>query len=301
MKRRVNVNRSSALGVFAFLTLAVAIWSVAASLSAVRAASGGSSPRTEGNAALRPHARNVVVVVMENRDYASIIASPQAPYINGTLVPEAALMTAAHAVTHPSQPNYVALFSGSTQGVWSDSCPHAFSSANAGAELLTARKTFAGYSESMPADGYTGCWSGTYARKHNPWVDFTTIPASSNLVYRRFPVPPPTLAIVVPNVCHDMHSCSTRTGDDWLKANLPPILAYDATHDGLLILTWDEAEPDRDGTNHIATLLVGPTVKPGTYGQPITHYSVLNTIETIAGIPCTGAACAAPLLEGMWR
>ena len=135
----------------------------------------------------------------------------------------------------------------------------------------------------MPRDGYMGCWSDTYARKHNPWVDFANVPASSNLVYRRFPAPPPMLAIVVPNICHDMHDCSTRAGDDWLRANLPPILAYDAKHDGLLILTWDEAEPDRDGTNHIATLLVGPTVEPGKYAQAVTHYSVLHTIRNDRG------------------
>lgn len=294
------MNRSNVFRVLAFFTLSVAICGRAATLSAVRAAPGGGSALPAANAA-GPHAASVVVVVMENRDYASVIASPQAPYINGTLVPEAALMTNAHAVTHPSQPNYLALFSGSAQGVTSDSCPHTFSSENAGAELLAAGKSFAGYAESMPRNGYTGCWSGAYARKHNPWVDFTNIPVSSNLVYRSFPSSPPTLAIVVPNVCHDMHDCSTRAGDDWLRANLPSILAYDARHDGLLILTWDEAEPDRDGTNHIATLLVGPTVEPGKYSQAITHYSVLRTIETIAGVACTANACSAPMLKGMWH
>ena len=44
-----------------------------------------------------PHASNVVVVIMENRDYNLIIGSSEAPYINGTLVPEAALMTNSHA------------------------------------------------------------------------------------------------------------------------------------------------------------------------------------------------------------
>ena len=88
-----------------------------------------------------PHANNVVVVIMENRDYSLVIGSPDAPYINGTLVPAAALMTNSHAITHPSEPNYLALFSGSTQGIDDDSCPHSFSAANAGAELIGAFKT----------------------------------------------------------------------------------------------------------------------------------------------------------------
>jgi phosphatidylinositol-3-phosphatase len=249
----------------------------------------------------RPHAANVVVVMMENRDYNLIIGNSQAPYVNGTLVPQAALMTNSHAIGHPSEPNYLAFFSGSTQGVRDDSCPHTFSTENVGAELLAAGKTFYGYSESMPSNGYTGCSAGEYARKHNPWVNFSNVPASSNLVYSGFPNSPPTLSIVVPNLCNDMHDCSTRTGDDWLKANLPPILDYDNAYGGLLILTWDEADPDQNGKNQIATLLIGPMVTPGSYDQLINHYSVLRTIESIVGVPCTANACQAVTLKKMWH
>lgn len=248
-----------------------------------------------------PHASNVVVVILENRSYDRIIGSPEAPYINGTLVPEAALLTNSHAVAHPSEPNYLALFSGSTQGVPNDSCPREFTADNAGAELIKAGKTFAGFSESMPSDGYTACFGARYARKHNPWVNFTNVPKTSNLIYTSLATPPPTLAIVVPNLCNDMHDCSTRTGDAWLAKNAPAMLRYNAEHDGLLILTWDEAEPDADGTNRIATLLIGPMIRPGKYDQRATHYSVLHTIEAIAGIPCTGNACAAAVLDRMWR
>jgi hypothetical protein len=248
-----------------------------------------------------PHANNVVVIIMENRDYDLIIGSSQAPYINKTLVPEAALMTNSHAIGHPSQPNYLAFFSGSTQGVTDDSCPHTFTTENVGAELLAASKGFDGYSESMPHDGYTGCYSGEYARKHNPWVNFTNVPATSNLVYRHFPASPPTLAIIVPNLCNDMHDCSTKTGDTWLKTNVPPILKYNNAHGGLLVLTWDEAAPDKNGKNQIATLLIGPTVKPASYNQNVDHYSVLHTIETITGVACTANACKASNLKGMWQ
>lgn len=248
-----------------------------------------------------PHASYVVVVMMENRDYDLIVGSSQAPYINGTLVPEAALMTNSHAVTHPSEPNYLAFFSGSTQGIKDDSCPHSFSSGNAAQELIAAGESFDGYSESMPYNGYTGCSSGEYARKHNPWVNFTNVPAASNLVYNGFATPPPTLSIIVPNLCDDMHDCTTQMGDTWLKNNVPAILQYDKTHNGLFILTWDEADPDANGQNQIATLLIGPMIKPGKYAQRIDHYSVLHTIEAIAGIPCTAQACSAAELKKMWR
>src|SRR5579871_2085374 len=87
----------------------------------------GSSAALPGNAqpsaaarvkaAKAPHASSVIVVIMENRDYDLVIGSKDAPYINNLLVPQAALMTNSHAITHPSEPNYLGLFSGSTQGV----------------------------------------------------------------------------------------------------------------------------------------------------------------------------------------
>ena len=116
---------------------------------------------------------HVVIVVEENHSYAEIIGSAAAPYIN-SLAQQGALFTASHGVTHPSEPNYLALFSGSTQGVTDDSCPHTFSTANLGSELIAAGGSFIGYSEDLPAPGSTVCTSGAYARKHNPWVNFST-------------------------------------------------------------------------------------------------------------------------------
>jgi hypothetical protein len=264
-------------------------------------ADAGSAAAVHPHSAVKPHAKNVIVIIMENRDYDLIIGSDQAPFINGTLVPQAALMTNSHAIGHPSQPNYLALFSGSTHGITDDSCPHEFDDTNLGAEVLAAKKSFDGYSESMPKDGFTGCTAPEYARKHNPWVDFKNVPASSNLIWHDIPGGQPTVSFIVPNLCNDMHDCSTRTGDNWLKANLPTILQYEDANAGLVILTWDEADPDANGKNQIATLLMGGTIVPGKYSQDVDHYAVLHTIENIVGVPCTADACTAPVLKGMWK
>ena len=92
---------------------------------------------------------------MENHAYGEVIGSPQAPYLN-RLARQGALFTDSRAITHPSEPNYLALFSGSTQGVSDDSCPHQFSAPNLGSELIAAGRTFTGYSESLPAAGSSG-------------------------------------------------------------------------------------------------------------------------------------------------
>ena len=99
-----------------------------------------------------PRPDHVVVVIEENHAYNQIIGSPSAPYING-LAANNVSFTNSHAIEHPSQPNYLDLFSGANQGVTDDSCPHTFSAANLGSELIGAGLTFAGYSEDLPAAG----------------------------------------------------------------------------------------------------------------------------------------------------
>ena len=95
---------------------------------------------------------HIVVVVEENHAHSDIIGSSSAPYLTA-LAAGGATMTQSYAVTHPSQPNYLALFSGATQGVSSDSCPHTFAAENLGHQLINDGQSFTGYSETIPEDG----------------------------------------------------------------------------------------------------------------------------------------------------
>ncbi len=249
-----------------------------------------------------PHASQVTIVLMENKDYGRVVGNPQAPYFNKTLTPQGVLLRNSHAIGHPSEPNYLALFSGSTQGIGGDKCPAYFTAPNVASELIAAGKTFAGYSESMPRNGYKGCYHGLYDRNHNPWVEFKNVPGKDNLVYDGFPKRVASFVWITPNLCHDTHDCAVEVGDRWLSQDLPPIISWDSAHDGLLILTWDEAAPDNSGKNHIPTVLVGPMIRPGVNDtQNADHYSVLRTIEKILNVPCIDHECSAPLLTGIWK
>src|SRR5215469_9554323 len=151
-----------------------------------------STAGTAQAAASLPRFDHIVIVVMENKNFKAIIGRPdEAPYINNKLAAGGAVFSDSFAVGHPSEPNYLALFSGSKQGVTSDHCPVNFKRApNLGAELIGAGLSFAGYSESMPSAGYTGCGnelSFGYTRAHNPWADFSNVPAASNNTFARFP------------------------------------------------------------------------------------------------------------------
>src|SRR4051812_23094557 len=118
-----------------------------------------------------PAPGHVVVVVFENKDAESVIGSSSAPYLT-SLAQAGADFTDAHAETHPSQPNYIALFSGSTRGVPDASCRAELRGDTLAARLLAAGKTFGGSPEALPPGGATDCAAGDYRRKHNPWVDF---------------------------------------------------------------------------------------------------------------------------------
>ncbi|MBN9102787.1 MULTISPECIES: alkaline phosphatase family protein [unclassified Pseudonocardia] len=247
-----------------------------------------------------PRPDHVMLVVFENEDSTAVFGASTAPYLN-SLAASGAAFTDAHGVAHPSQPNYVALFSGGTQGVSSDACPQALSGPDLASELVATGHTFTGYSEDLPRAGYTGCTAGSYARKHNPWADFADVPATANQPLSALPQDYgalPTVSIVVPNLCDDMHSCPIATGDAWARQHLAPYVTWAATHNSLLVVTFDE-----DGgtaANRIPTMVVGPMVRPGTSTQTIDHYDVLRTLEDMYGLPALGSTDTARPLTGIW-
>jgi acid phosphatase len=243
--------------------------------------------------------KHITVVLMENYDYSQVIGNSAAPFIN-SFAKANALFTNSHAITHPSEPNYLALFSGSTQGLTSDACPVTFSGANLASELAAKGLSFAGYAEDMPSS-HSACSAYAsssvaskylYWRKHVPWADFTNVPSGD---FHAYTGPLSSLAaqvtFITPNICDDMHDCGVAAGDKWAANNLPSIVNYDKANDGLLILTSDEGE--YSSTNQVMTIFAGPMVKPGQYSEYINHYSILRLIEQNFGLPLLSGATTA--------
>jgi hypothetical protein len=244
-----------------------------------------------------PRYDHVVVAVFENENYGSVIGSRSAPTFN-KLAAQGALLTQSHGVTHPSQPNYLALFSGSQQGVTDDSCPiNLTGKANLASDLLAHGRTFKAYSEGLPSIGYKGCSSGKYVRKHAPWADFNNVPKSLQVPFSQFPknfTTLPTVSFVIPNMCSDMHDCSVATGDKWMRNNLMAYAQWAKSHNSLLVLTFDE--DNFTSVNRIPTVLVGQHVKVGRFGQPINQYNMLRTLTDMYALsPINTAAPKAPL------
>ena len=258
---------------------------------------------------------HIVVLMLENHGYSQIIGSSLAPYINGLKSDSyTALMTKSFGLTHPSQPNYIMLFSGSNQGVVDDNLPTntPFTTANLGASLIAKGFTFIGYSESLPSVGFTGKSSGNYARKHSPWANWqgtgtNGIASSLHQPFSSFPTNYnnlPTVSFVIPNLADDMHDSgttgiATTSGDTWVKNNLNSYVQWCKTNNSLLILTFDE--DDDTPVNQITTMIIGQDINGGSYNQAITHYNVLRTIEDLYGLPYAGSSKDSSFINKIWK
>ena len=231
--------------------------------------------------------------MMENHSYSDIIGSSAAPYLNA-LARSGADFTSMFAITHPSQPNYIALFSGGTRGVTSDVCPQYLSGPNLGTQVRDAGLTFAGYSEGLPNIGNETCSAGGYARKHVPWTNFADLPGTVSQPLSDFPsdfTKLPSLSFVIPNLDHDMHDGTIAEGDAWIRSNLQSYAAWATTHDSQLVITWDE--DDRSENNQIPTIIVGAGISAQRVTSRTTSYSLLRYLEDRFGLAHLGAAATA--------
>jgi acid phosphatase len=306
-----------------------------ASALAASPESAAPKPSTKKQSKL-PTPDHIVIVIEENKDYDDVIGeTADAPYLN-KLAQSGALLTRSYGLHHPSQPNYLELFSGDEQGVCNDDCPPpALSAPNLAASLLAkqgSHLTFTGYAESLPADHAECETPKIYGRKHCPWLDFTNVPASATKDFTEFPTTPqgfkddlPTVAIVIPNLVHDMHNLPNggflrgdtlvNNGDTWLSDHLKAYADWAMTNNSLLIITWDEdgsvyrpvghdcehQHNTRPPRNHIATIIVGDHVRKGPNAMRVTHYNLLRTIEDMYGLPLIGGSAAVPPITDIWQ
>ncbi len=251
-----------------------------------------------------PRPDHVVVVIEENRGYAQVMDKLTINSYIQAMVSRGVLFTQSYGVAHPSQPNYLALFSGSTHDVTNNACPNSFDSDTLASRLLDKGLSFASYSESLPEVGNVDCVYGAYHRKHNPESNWqgTRLSPGLNRRFADFPVDfskLPTISFVIPDQDNDMHDGSFEAADDWLKMHIASYADWAMEHNSLLILTWDE--DNYQANNHIVTILMGPMVKPGRSMQHIDHYSVLRTLLDFYGLPALGASRDAQAITGVWK
>jgi hypothetical protein len=267
--------------------------------------------------------RTIFTIVLENHDYAEIVGSNNAPYLN-SLIAMGALATNYKDTAHPSLPNYLHMISGDNQypGII-DIGPNQFpyfpaDKPNLGTQLEAAGIAWRSYQESMGQPCLLSD-SGNFAPKHDPFLYFTdmqmqAVCAEHNVDYGEFEA---DLAAntyrymwITPNLLSDGHNptndaaAALRTSDTWLSNEVPKILAsagYQAG--GALFITWDEAEGRTGDFDRIPMIVLSPrlTSTGMTSDVAYTHSSYLATVEDMLGLPRLATVTNEPSMIGFFN
>jgi len=212
-----------------------------------------------------PAFRHVVVIVFENKE-----ASAFSPPTFTSLGRRYARLTQYFGVSHPSLPNYLALVSGSTHGIHSDCTNCTMRGSTIGDELTAAGRTWTAYAEGYPS-------SPRFAKKHVPFLYFPRDAPQVQPLSRFDAARLPEFALVVPDLCHDMHDCSVSTGDVWLRRFVPALLGLPNT---VVFVVFDEGTTAEGGGGHVPAYALGTAVRPGSvFSRTTSHYGLLRTIE----------------------
>jgi phosphatidylinositol-3-phosphatase len=263
-----------------------------------------------------PPFSHVFIIVMENKESNAVLGSSAAPYIN-QLAGQYAYAASYFGILHPSLPNYLALTGGGTFGISSDCTTCFVAGDNIANQLEHAGRTWKAYIESMPEPCYSGPDTQLYAQRHNPFIYYDNVRSNPSRCQKIVPFDQLQADLaannlsqyvwITPNLCHDMHDCPVKSGDDWLRTWVPKILASSAwQNNGVLFITFDEGSTDAGCCQYatggkISTLVISPLVKPGFVSQvPYDHYSLLRTIEEAWDLPLLSRSacdCSAPMAD----
>jgi len=223
---------------------------------------------------------HVWVVMMENTSETSLIGNPNAPFVN-QLAQTAGFAANYFGVAHPSQPNYVALTSGSTNGVVDDN-DTTVNAANIVDQLESHHKSWRDYQQSLSdcngnkfAHSCGGPGNQLYERKHNPFVSYADVASNparmanvvdldqlqTDLSSRHAP----DFSFIAPDQCHDMHGIADThanpcdfsneqsiisLGDTFLNGLVHEITSSRAWDDhSAIFVVWDESDFTGSATN----------------------------------------------------
>jgi phosphatidylinositol-3-phosphatase len=213
--------------------------------------------------------QHVFIIMMENTGYDSLIGNPNAPWINNAAATYG-LATNYYGVTHPSQPNYIAATSGSTNGVLNDN-DTTINVPNIVDQLEANGKSWRAYMQSLSLCATKldhACGNQLYERKHDPFVSYQDVQTNptrmANIVdFSQFSSDlasnnVPDYVWISPDQCHDMHGRASSpsdpcdfsqvqsliaTGDAFLQNTVSAIMNSRAwTGNSVIFITWDESD-----------------------------------------------------------
>ncbi len=282
-----------------------------------------SSAQTPTIGHLPKHFDHVLIVVLENQSYDSVMQND----LFKSLAKNGVVFTNFGNLYHYSYPNYLALIAGSDFGTHK---PQLLSDSQRNFRDDSEHKTIGdflnwkNYAEDYPAlptdnQPFLRDRSGRYVRKHVPFLSFRRVQKNSfknvvrvdthdkdNLFVRDIgsfiadPAghPLPEYMFYSPNLDDDGHDPTTdprqglKKSADWLRVFLTTWIHFDdqkwepkdkALNRTLVIVTFDESEGNAR-PERIYTVFLGAMVKPQEISSAYNHYSILRTIEDNFGL-----------------
>ena len=284
----------------------------ATSTTAPRSSSTTSAPTTASTPPPAGAAHKVLVIVEENHSQSEALS--QMPTLTG-YANQFGQATDYTGIGHPSLPNYVAIWSGSTQGITSD-CSPGPGCAPAGptvwGQTLAAGETAKAYQEAMTSNCQTAS-AGTYAARHGPWPYFpdpaevagckaNDVPlgttTTGNLVTDVQQGHLPVTGEITPDVDNDAHDGTLAQADAWLGQWLPIIMAGPDFRSGHLTIVVTFDEDDSSQGNQVPLVVIDPRLSHVAVNGTFNHYSLTRWLDENAGVSLLRNAASAPDLRG---
>lgn len=262
-----------------------------------------------------PRYDHIFVIVDENKDLASVVGKAYAPAITA-LAKTYGLATHYDAVAHPSEPNYVAIVGGSTFGIHDDGgLPgNSVDAPSLAAQLEATHRSWKGYYQGLPAPGSLAPYAGNYAFKHSGFLNFRSVRRDPHraqhivgfdqLVADAANDALPNVALIVPDLCDDMHGVGMNTSDcsvlNWralihrgddaigrITRLLMRTPAWRSVQHCAIVLVFDEDDSgstEGGGGRVPAVVITNHGPRGMVDDTPYTHYSLLRTIEDAFGL-----------------
>jgi hypothetical protein len=283
-----------------------------------------------------PKSNHVFVIMEENQSFSQVFPTGSAtncsssgmPYLCG-LAAKNGLALNFYSNVHGSLLDYLyntsgATWTGSPADCTGGGCSSegAITGDNVIRALAASGKTWRGYFEGMPFQGYTGGDTGDYVQHHNPFIWYSDVADSSTEQKNMYPFTQLASDVkanafknfnyIVPNVVHDADGTGSQSAsallsaaDSWLKTNISPLLStptFQAGGDGILMLVFDEGKVagksgDASSDNscsptqssgcggHVAFVMIGPNVSSGSTTSNTYHFQdMLHAIIHLLGM-----------------
>ncbi len=247
-----------------------------------------------------------LVIWLENTDFDKAAESDGLSY----LAKEGITLDNYLAVTHPSEPNYMAAVAGDYFALDDDRFISMPKNVSTVVDLLDTKNISWGeYQEHLPYTGFEGfnfsnqeTYANDYVRKHNPLVIYESVTDDKDNLkniknFTQFQEDLenhtlPQWAFITPNMTNDGHDSTINVAATWSKNFLEPLLQNEYfMNNTLILLTFDENE-NYKLKNRVFSILLGgaiPDELKGTIDHTFyDHYSEISTVEANWDLPNLG-------------